>query len=1062
MHMIAKRRRAAAAPAAPAARGAPGAFEVDTETDDESRAGGAAGPAGAAAVRTPAPAPARAYALASHALSVRQPWAAAIAAGQKKWENRDFKTQHEWLWLHVVLEPAAGVCEEAVAFVNEHASEAVAVPVEAFGCIIGAIKVCEQHLVGVDASGAPEYVRQSPWVLPRTPRSVAWQIKFVPLPRQHWFRTPGHEGTWPVAANNHLAASGRAVDPQRLTALLDGPVPATPPRASWVHAGVELTLDEHPGPVTFGEVAKETVGPGAAHIAHPIPRVGICMTRPAADFTWDIPADARWLQARALRRVAQLWHRVSRMTVCAPCGAGKTRIIAYLVSAALRGAEREGAPRAVHTFFPALSLIEQTVQGMQEHIHVPGLMIIVNCSRERIEKKYGVLIRRGAEEIGDEIHRALAAGRPVLAVHTYASAHKVATMLAMPRFAAQKPLYLTINDEAHHGTIMEKQAAGAGAGAPAQAALEAEVASYRAPFLDNRIPVRHSVSLTATPVCVPEVQTRQLSFDRDFGPFADIVTLAEATRRRTIAPWTVDVLEVGAAMKEEDVDEDMTKQMFARVLRRVLELTRDDQAPKCISFHGNNTEAFEFAEYARRLLRNDSRHAYIEHVYSDWKGAESRGRATNLHDELVAFRMERWTQAGVFALVTNVKRLCEGVDTAVARYVVIFPGTACDGARLAQIVGRIQRFYEGKQPGKVLLIVQTKEEGDEWKDAYLGIVARLNDLRVDGLTDEQFVRLFERAAERADKQKEKKPAAKQARRSGGVDAALPPNTEQWPEDAAALDSLLRNLPDIDGNEDLFVQYVDSLRARAAALPGGLCDVEQQWVDAEGRRVGLWWALTKIRMKRGTLPNMARRAAILRARLGRVHSRPAPGRGELRMPVCVARYPPHSACDVAPPLPSGPGFPATGLTRVSRQQQWEDMYAAAEHAVQLGDVLLELRADRSSQLGSWMRHQAEKSREENCPELRRLEMLEPAGLFLDVEAQWHWYHSRAKQYKGSGGSLDALAAAKGQAQNCNLGGWYAAQKRAYATGERRAVAANRREHPRRFETLRRLDGTVFVA
>eukprot|EP00660_Eupelagonema_oceanica_P012282 gene12282-16591_t len=208
-------------------------------------------------------------------------------------------------------------------------------------------------------------------------------------------------------------------------------------------------------------------------------------------------------------------------------------------------------------------------------------------------------------------------------------------------------MYLLINDEGHNGThavrmlaakaqapaakgtgrggsptagssglpafpvkIEGSGAAAAGAaaapGAASRQLTEMELSSHRHPFLDKYIPVRHCVTLTATPVCFPEAETAQLSFDRDFGPFADCVTLAEATRRGTIAPWTLDVLVTEAPGSARDADEDgggarnedeAYQQMFARALRRVFELTEGDPSPKCLSFHDDNDEAFMFSEY---------------------------------------------------------------------------------------------------------------------------------------------------------------------------------------------------------------------------------------------------------------------------------------------------------------------------------------------------------------------------------------------------------------------------------------------------------------------------------
>jgi hypothetical protein len=54
-----------------------------------------------------------------------------------------------------------------------------------------------------------------------------------------------------------------------------------------------------------------------------------------------------------------------RLLMVQPCGAGKTRILAYYAEIALLSARREGRKPIVHLSFPALTLVDQTVEEFQ-------------------------------------------------------------------------------------------------------------------------------------------------------------------------------------------------------------------------------------------------------------------------------------------------------------------------------------------------------------------------------------------------------------------------------------------------------------------------------------------------------------------------------------------------------------------------------------------------------------------------------------------------------------------------------------------------------------------------
>eukprot|EP00665_Eupelagonemidae_sp_cell47_P011263 gene11263-1943_t len=237
------------------------------------------------------------------------------------------------------------------------------------------------------------------------------------------------------------------------------------------------------------------------------------------------------------------------------------------------------------------------------------------------------------------------------------------------------------------------------------------------------------------------------------------------------------------------------------------------------------------------------------------------------------------------------------------------------------------------------------------EQAALVMQAKLRALQCDSLTQSQYVNVFMKQSERPEMHDGDKPKDKpKDKEGGGVDSVLPPATAEWPQDDAVLQSLLRNLPDMEGaeGERRFIEYTDAVRDYARGLPGGLCDIQHDYVDTQERQLGLFWAVVCIGIRH-------RRQAILRAR-----------------------------------LPQGAGFPTVGALGArsagTRDRRWEIHFAEAEYVLAKGGMLPWRNTQPATEhLGTWLRHQTQKDWPQGSPELQRLQQLEPAGLFLDRDA-----------------------------------------------------------------------------
>eukprot|EP00665_Eupelagonemidae_sp_cell47_P001932 gene1932-2175_t len=222
-------------------------------------------------------------------------------------------------------------------------------------------------------------------------------------------------------------------------------------------------------------------------------------------------------------------------------------------------------------------------------------------------------------------------------------------------------------------------------------------------------------------------------------------------------------------------------------------------------------------------------------------------------------------------------------------------------------------------------------------------------------TREQYLSVFRKEPEPA---KEKKKAKKKS----DVDKVRgegPAGEVEWPADEVLLASLLRNVPDF-GDEATFGEYARLVRDYAGQQPRGLVDVNQEYQDASGRRIGLWWALVKVEAQRGTLggKHFARRVATLRS-----------------------------------VLVQGPGFPHLPHAR-GHMQQWHDWYARVEVAIRDDHAVLCELDSREAGVGRWL-HKQREHKESICADKgsgskwAMLQRLEPDDVdFFDLDGQWN--------------------------------------------------------------------------
>lgn len=374
----------------------------------------------------------------------------------------------------------------------------------------------------------------------------------------------------------------------------------------------------------------------------------------------------------------------SRVTVCMPCGTGKT-----LLGQRLAQKEASHGPAAILVLVPSLSLLTQTIRTWAEHSSRPINALAFCHDRKVSTAALSVPVTTSPSALADWMKDAVSqARRPVdpqpIVFATYHSSPRIADA---HREYGLAPFTVVVADEAHR-TAGQFEAA------------------FATVVDDTKILAAVRIFLTATPRVRRADSTTAFCMDSEaaFGRMIMPIPMRAAIEQGLLSDYEIAVVTVtdNDILKAISIEADASQEARAAAQSNQLTATQvavaaamtNYELSRIMVFHNRISISRHFAETLPAVLANPVGH----HVISMHLDASTKTEVRNQYLEMLAEPGQ-----GRQAVLSNVRCLSEGIDVP-ALDGIVFAAPRTSTIDITQSVGRALRV-DPQRSGRAVIVL---------------------------------------------------------------------------------------------------------------------------------------------------------------------------------------------------------------------------------------------------------------------------------------------------------------------------------------------------------------------